>query len=199
MLVPALLGLRAPQHARQECAAGRAARAGAAGAPLARCSSTVSPPPESAKRLILFLICAAESVTKMALLGSLPLILPVSPCTGARVSRAGACTSSAAGAQFVPARRPLRSRSLQACRILRRSKQGQAWAAAAGAAVAARARSDRARRGPARAPAARGRSATRAARPSCGPSWARRRASCGSRGPAAARRARVGGCRVGMR
>jgi len=198
MLMPALLGLRAQQHARQECAAGRAARGRPRGAPFARCSSTVSPPPESAKRLILFLICAAVSVTKMALLGSLPLILPVSPCTGARASRARACTRSAAGAQFVPARRSLRSRSLQACRTLHRLKQAHAWAAAAGAAAAARARSERAR-GRARAPAAPGRSATRAARPSCGPSWARRRASCGSRGPAAARRARVGGCRVGMR
>ncbi len=128
MLMPALLGLRAQQHARQECAAGRAARGRPRGAPLARCSSTVSPPPESAKRLILFLICAAVSVTKMALLGSLPLILPVSPCTGARASRARACTRSAAGAQFVPARRSLRSRSLQACRTLHRLKQAHAWA-----------------------------------------------------------------------
>lgn len=54
------------------------------GAPLALCSSTVSPPPENACRLILFLIWAAVSVTKMALVGSLALIFPVSPCKWAR-------------------------------------------------------------------------------------------------------------------
>ena len=48
-------------------------------APNCRCSSTVAWPPEKAYLLIFFCTCFGVSVTKMALVGSLALILPVSP------------------------------------------------------------------------------------------------------------------------
>ena len=50
---------------------------------MARCSSTVSPPPEKAYLLIFVLIALGVSLTKMLLVGTLALILPLSPCAGA--------------------------------------------------------------------------------------------------------------------
>ena len=47
---------------------------------MARCSSTVAPPPENAYLLILDLMSLGLSLTKMELLGMEALILPLSPC-----------------------------------------------------------------------------------------------------------------------
>ena len=49
---------------------------------MARCSSMVAPPPEKAYLLILDLMSLGLSLTKMELLGTLALILPLSPCAG---------------------------------------------------------------------------------------------------------------------